>query len=63
MLTAFLLVCMLFAAIIMVLLNYGSMIHHGALAITIVALATLLNSTSGKAEFKLRRISKTSSTL
>jgi hypothetical protein len=54
---------MLFAAIIMVLLNYGSMIHHGALAITIVALATLLNSTSGKAEFKLRRISKTSSTL
>jgi len=63
MFTTLLLVCMVIVAIAMVLMNYASLVHRGALAISIVALATQLNSITGNDEFTIRRISKPSSAL
>jgi len=56
-------VCMLIAALVMVILNPDSAIQRGALGISIVALATLLNSKPRSKEFQIRRAADHQSTL
>lgn len=56
-------VCILLASIVMVILNPDAMIQRITLALSIVALATMLNSKSSISDLKVHRNSDHNTTL